>query len=163
MRVSACGWLGKTRQEVQQLAQQSAECTHNHPEGIKGAVAVADCIFHARNGFSKQDIKEMVEACYGYNLNQTSAGIRVLNSFNETCQITVPQAIICYLESNNFEQAIRLAVSIGGDSDTIAAIAGSIAEAEFGIPQMLQIKAMDYLPEVFKKMSTDFIRHAYDK
>ncbi|MCK9304715.1 MAG: ADP-ribosylglycohydrolase family protein [Bacteroidales bacterium] len=130
MRVSPCAWVGNDLNEVLELAAKSAECTHNHPEGIKGAVAVADCIFHVKSGFSKSELKNRISDIYGYNLDQTCNEIRVTNSFNETCQISVPQAIRCYLESDGFENAVRLAVSIGGDSDTIAAITGSIAEAD---------------------------------
>jgi len=148
MRVSACGWFADSPQEAQEKARQSALCTHNHPEGIRGAVCVADCIYHARTGSSKQALRDLVINTYGYNLNTTCDVIRKTNHFNETCQVTVPQAIICFLESSDFESAIRLAVSIGGDTDTIAAITGSIAEAYYQtIPDDMTKVAYTYLPD----------------
>ena len=107
-------------------------------------------------GRSKERIKQLVAERYGCNLNQTCDEIRRTNRFNETCQITVPQAIVCFLESTDFESAIRLAVSIGGDSDTIAAITGSIAEAYYGIPQHIQDKALGYLDADMKSVVTNF-------
>lgn len=145
MRVSPCGWLFDSEKEVLVEAKKSAECTHNHPEGIKGAQCVAHCIYLARTNTSKDSIAQKVQELYGYDLNQTYEDIRKINTFNETCQVTVPQAIICFLESFDFESAIRMAVSIGGDSDTIAAITGSIAEAYYGIPEELAEKAESYL------------------
>jgi len=148
MRVSACGWFADSPQEAQEKARQSALCTHNHPEGIRGAVCVADCIYHARTGSSKQAISDLIKTSYGYSLDTTCDAIRKTNRFNETCQVTVPQAIICFLESSDFESAIRLAVSIGGDSDTIAAITGSIAEAYYQtIPDDIKKMAYTYLPD----------------
>lgn len=158
MRVSPCGWVSDDRNTVLELAEQSAECTHNHPEGIKGAVAVADCIWHARKGYSKADIRQMVSSVYGYDLNATCNHIRSTSTFNETCQVTVPQSIVCFLESTDFECAIRLAVSIGGDSDTIAAITGGIAEAFYGIPTTIKQKAMEYLPAEFITVIDNFYK-----
>ncbi|GIJ96560.1 hypothetical protein CAPN001_11290 [Capnocytophaga stomatis] len=155
MRVSPCGWLPE-RQKALQNARFSAECTHNHPEGIKGAECIADFIFLARQGYDKVLLKENIQTTYGYNLNQTCDYIRRTNTFNETCQVTVPQAIICFLESADFESAIRLAVSIGGDSDTIATITGSIAEAYYGIPKEIEEKALMYLPNEFIEIITKF-------
>jgi len=147
MRVSPCGWFSNDPDKIQEAARQSAECTHNHPEGIRGAVCVADCIYYAQVA-SKETIREMVTSHYGYNLDTTCDAIRKTNRFNETCQVTVPQAIICFLESSDFESAIRLAVSIGGDSDTIAAITGSIAEAYYQtIPDDIAKMAYTYLPD----------------
>jgi ADP-ribosylglycohydrolase len=156
MRVSPCAWYDNEREWVLEKARQSAECTHNHSEGIKGAICVADCIYHARQGMSKSKIKTLVEINYGYNLNQTCDEIRVTNSFDETCQVTVPQAIVCFLESNSFEHAVRLAVSIGGDSDTIAAITGGIAEAYHGIPVNIALNALQYLPQEFVSVLNNF-------
>lgn len=159
MRVSPCGWLSRM-DEVILNARKSAECTHNHPEGIRGAECVARCIDTAR--FSrkihdnKKDLVKKIAEMYGYNLNQNCNEIRQINTFNETCQVTVPQAIMCFLESTDFESAIRLAVSIGGDSDTIAAITGSIAEAYYGIPQDIQDKVWNYLPQEMKDVITQF-------
>jgi ADP-ribosylglycohydrolase len=149
MRVSPCAWLSNERQIVLGNAHKSAEGTHNHPEGIKGAVCVADCIYLARNGHTKDEIKDIVIKEYGYDLDMTCDEIRRTNTFNETCQVTVPQAIVCFLESSDFESAIRLAVSIGGDSDTIAAITGSIADAFSGIPEDIEQRAIKYLPDEF--------------
>jgi len=153
MRVSACGWFADSRQEALDKAQQSALCTHNHPEGIRGAVCVADCIYLARMGQSKEAIRNSVTTIYGYKLNTSCDVIRRTNTFNETCQVTVPQAIICFLESSDFESAIRLAVSIGGDTDTIAAITGSIAEAYYpSIPQAMTEAVYSYLPDEMIKV-----------
>jgi ADP-ribosylglycohydrolase len=156
MRVSPCAWFSNNRMEVLNFACQSAICTHNHPEGIRGAMCVADLIFHARNGASKAEIKEIAEKAYFYTLEKTVAEIRKTNTFNETCQVTVPQAIICFLESEDFESAIRLAVSIGGDSDTIAAITGSIAEAFYGIPENIKEQALTFLPAEFIEVINNF-------
>jgi len=148
MRVSACGWFADSPQEARENARQSALCTHNHPEGIRGAQCVADCIYYARMGNSKEAISNLVKTTYGYSLDTTCEAIRKTNTFNETCQITVPQAIVCFLESMDFESAIRLAVSIGGDSDTIAAITGSIAEAYYqSIPKAITKAAYSYLSD----------------
>ncbi len=148
MRVSPCGWM-PTREDVLKFAKLSAECTHNHPEGIKGAQCIADCIYLARRTKDKEHIKMLVTQSYSYDISQMCDEIRQTNTFNETCQITVPQAIVCFLESADFETAIRLAVSIGGDSDTIAAITGSIAEAYYSIPEQIKEKALSYLtPEM---------------
>ena len=155
MRVSPCGYL-PTREEVLVYARKSAECTHNHPDGIKGAECVADCIYLARREKNIELIAEHVKNVYGYNINQTCDEIRQTNSFNETCQITVPQAIVCFLESTDFESTIRLAVSIGCDSDTIAAIAGSIAEAYYDIPQHIQDHSWAYLPKEMQEVVTKF-------
>lgn len=155
MRVSPCGWLS-TREDVLKFAKLSAECTHNHPEGIKGAQCIADCIYTARHTKDKESIKILVAQSYGYDISQTCDEIRATNSFNETCQVTVPQAIACFLESTDFETSIRLAVSIGGDSDTIAAITGSIAEAYYGIPQYIIDKALGYLPTNMKNVIIQF-------
>lgn len=155
MRVSPCGWLPDLAQVLKE-ASESAECTHNHPEGIKGAQCIAHCIASALGGQSKEQITEMVTQEYGYDLSMTCTGLRQTYGFDETCQGTVPQAIVCFLESNDFEEAIRLAVSIGGDSDTLAAITGSIAEAYYGIPQDIEEKALAYLPEEFKEVINSF-------
>jgi len=147
MRVSPCAWLSNDMETVLSTAMLSVACTHNHPEGVKGALCVAECIFRGRFFHGKHSIKQLVEDRYGYTLNATCTEIRKNKSFNETCQVTVPQAIICFLESDDFESAIRLAVSIGGDSDTIAAITGSIAEAYYSIPENIKTKALGYLPQ----------------
>ncbi len=147
MRVSAVGWLCDDLESVLKFAKQSAEITHNHPEGIKGAQAVAAAIFLARAGESKAVIKTFIEQTFGYNLNQTCDEIRPVYQFDVSCQGSVPQAIIAFLESDNFENAIRLAVSLGGDSDTLAAIAGSIAEAFYPVPEEMKQIAAHFLPQ----------------
>ncbi len=126
MRVSPCAIYAVELQEVLMLAQASAEVTHNHPEGIKGAQATAAAIFLAKTGRSKQEIREYLEEHF-YSLNFTLEEIRPSYRFDESCQNTVPQALVAFLESESFEDAIRNAVSLGGDSDTLAAITGSVA------------------------------------
>ncbi|MDR1372333.1 MAG: ADP-ribosylglycohydrolase family protein [Dysgonamonadaceae bacterium] len=159
MRVSPCAWFSNGRIQVLDLARKSASCTHNHPEGIRGAMCVADLIFHARNGYDKSRLLPIVKNEYFYRLNMDCDTLRHTNTFNETCQITVPQAIVCFLESTDFESAIRLAVSIGGDSDTIAAITGSIAEPFYGIPEHIKKAALDYLPQEFINVINNFYKH----
>lgn len=155
MRVSACAWLFGDLQSVIQCARQSAEVTHNHPEGIKGAEAVAAAVFLAKNKHSKEEIKKYIEDNY-YPLNMKLNEIRQRYHFDVTCQGTVPQAIIAFLESESFEDAIRNAVSLGGDSDTLAAITGSIAEAYYGIPKDIQEKAMGYLDVFLKSVLAEY-------
>ena len=146
MRVSAVGWAFATLEETLHFAKQSAIVTHNHPKGIKGAQAVAAAIFWARTGIGKAQIKENITRQFGYDLSQSCDQIRPYYHFNESCQETVPQAITAFLESDDFEHAIRLAVSLGGDSDTLAAITGSIAEAYHGIPTAMREHALAILP-----------------
>lgn len=158
MRVSPCGWL-PTTELVIDYARRSAECTHNHPEGIKGAECVARCMEVARRAKLRQEDKEAVRRlaeAYGYDVGQSCAELRARTDFSHTCQATVPQAIVCFLEGENFEQAIRLAVSIGGDSDTIAAITGSIAEAYYGIPRHIAEEAWSYLPNEMRLVISQF-------
>lgn len=146
MRVSPCGIVGKSIEEVKDLSKKVTEVTHNHPEGIKGAEATAVAIFLARNGKSQLEIKDYINEKY-YPMNFTIDGIRDEYRFNEICQDTVPQAIMSFVEAKDFEDCIRNAVSLGGDADTLAAIAGSIAEYHFGIPEDLRNKAYKYLPD----------------
>ena len=143
MRVSACGMLADSLEEAHKLAVYSAEVTHNHPEGIKGAVAVAEGIFLARQKKTKDEIREHLSQYY--DLDFTLDDIRPAYAFDVTCQGSVPQAIRCFLEAESFEDAVRNAVSLGGDSDTQAAIAGSLAEPYFGIPARLKARAYNYL------------------
>ena len=137
MRVSAAGWLYDSMERTREVARATANVTHNHPEGIKGAEATASAIYMARNGSSKEEIKEYIEREFHYNLDRTLDEIRPGYHMDETCQRTVPEAIIAFLESQDFEDAIRNAVSLGGDTDTLGAITGSIAEAFYGIPAVL--------------------------
>jgi type I restriction enzyme M protein len=155
MRVSACGFAGNTLDEVKLLSQKVTEVTHNHSEGIKGAEATAVCIFLARTGSNMLEIRDYVNEHY-YPLNFTLDGIRDSYKFNETCQDTVPQAIMAFLESTCFEDAIRNAISIGGDSDTLAAITGGIAEAYYGIPADIRKHALTFLDERLLKILVDF-------
>lgn len=148
MRVSPCAFLAKgNREQALTWATASAVCTHNHPEGIKGAMAITDCILMAEERRPKEEIRKMVEKLYGYDLNFTIDEIRPRYQFNETCQGSVPQAIECFLESQDFESAIRIAISLGGDSDTIANITGGIAEAYYGVPKEMWKSAVYMLPE----------------
>ena len=137
MRVSAAGWLYNSLEKTRVVAKATANVTHNHPEGIKGAEAIASAIFMARNGSSKEEIKKYIENEFHYDLNRTLDEIRPSYHMDETCQKTVPEAIIAFLEAKDFEDAIRNAVSLGGDTDTLGAITGSIAEAYYGIPEWL--------------------------
>lgn len=150
MRVSPVGWVSHTLEETLETAKQSAEITHNHPEGIKGAQATAACIFQARTGKSKQEIKEYIEKTFGYNLSRTCDEIRPTYDFDVTCQGSVPESIIAFLESIDFESAIRLSVSLGGDADTMGAITGGIAEAYYGgVPEHIRKEVLKRLPKEF--------------
>jgi type I restriction enzyme M protein len=144
MRTSECAWIANSLSDSLKLAERCAAVTHNHPEGIKGAQAVTACIYLARKGKTKEEIREYTESRY-YRLDFTLDQIRPVYRFNETCQDSVPQAIEAFLESDSFEDAIRNAISIGGDSDTIAAMTGSIAEAYYGIEEDMVNQARSYL------------------
>lgn len=168
MRVSPCGFIAVSLAEALYLAKESAEVTHNHPEGIKGAQAVSGAIFLAKEGKSKHEIRAFIERNF-YDLDKSLDEIRPDYEFNETCQDTVPQAIVAFLESNSFEDAIRNAVSIGGDCDTLTAITGSIAWAFYvsyyehaypehwhGHEKALYDEAILYLPDEFKVIIKEF-------
>ena len=144
MRVSPVAWVADSLEQAETLAQWSAEVTHNHAEGIKGARAVAAAIYLARDGKDKDEIRAYIEEKY-YDLDFTVDEIRPGYSFDVTCQGSVPQAIECFLEAEDYEEAVRLAVSLGGDGDTQAAIAGAIAEAYFGIPSEIAEKGMEFI------------------
>ena len=144
MRVSPVAWVAESIEDAELLATWSAEVTHNHPDGIKGAKAVAAAIFLARQGKTKEEIKSYIEQNY-YILDFTLDEIRPAYKFDVTCQGSVPQAIQCFLEATDYEDTIRNAVSLGGDGDTQAAIAGSIAEAFYGIPEELKNQAQEYM------------------
>lgn len=147
MRVSAVGWMFDTLEATLAYARASAEITHNHPEGIKGAQAIAAAIFWARSGYDKECIRKKVICSFGYALNFTCDEIRPSYTFHSSNAESVPQALTAFLESDGFEHAIRLAISLGGDSDTLAAIAGSIAEAfYYPIPKPIRQQALAILP-----------------
>lgn len=157
MRVSPIGWAFDTLGETLDAAKKSAEITHNHPEGIKGAQATAACVYLARIGKSKQQIKDYIETLFGYDLDRTCDEIRPTYQFNETCQGTVPESIIAFLESTDYESAIRLTVSLGGDADTMGAITGGIAEAYYKeIPSYIVEETLKRLPNEFVEMMQRF-------
>lgn len=147
MRVSAAGWLFDTLEETREKARLTAEVTHDHPEGIKGAEAVSGAIFLARTGRSKGEIRDYIVQEFGYDLSRTCDQIRPSYYHNESCQKTVPEAITAFLEGTDFEDVIRTAVSLGGDCDTLTCIAGSIAEAFYGVPAILKAECKSRLPE----------------
>ncbi len=146
MRVSAVGWLYDTIEETRRIARLTAEVTHNHPEGIKGAEATASAIFLARTGSGKEEIKAYIIREFGYDLSRTCDEIRPGYYHVETCQETVPEAITAFLEGVDFEDVIRTAVSLGGDCDTLTCIAGGIAEAFYGVPDALAEECRNRLP-----------------
>ena len=171
MRVSPCGWVAKLSEPFEEglkltedLAKKSAEVTHNHPEGIKGAQATAAAIFFMRHGKSKNAIeeyknklKDYIKNKYQYDLDFTLEEIRPIYKFDVSCQGSLPPALVSFLESENFEDAIRNAISIGGDSDTLAAITGSIAEAAYGIPEDIKEKAISYLDNQIKELYNKWV------
>lgn len=163
MRVSPVAWHFDTLSEVEYFAKKSAEATHNHPEGIKGAQATAAAIFLARKGITKDEIKKYIESNYHYDLGRTLDEIRPSYKFDESCQGTVPQAIIAFLESNDFEDAIRNAISLGGDSDTLTAITGSIAEGAYIVPEWIKKKTLEVLDENLRNVYFKFMEKYYNK
>lgn len=161
MRVSPVGWYGNTLEEVEKIAKWSAEVTHNHPEGIKGAQCVAGAIFLARTGENKEGIKRYAEEKYGYVFDKTVGALRFggKRPWDETCQVAIPVSMQCFFEGKDFEDVIRNAVAVGGDSDTFAAIAGSIAEAYYGIPNdLIEIAKQDYTTNGLNKIIDNFYR-----
>jgi len=146
MRISPVGFAGRTESEIISLSETITGVSHNHEEGLKGAEAVAIAIYMARTGYRKSEIRDRITRDY-YPLDFTIDEIRDTYAFNETCQETVPQAIVAFLESTSFEDAIRIAISVGGDSDTLAAITGAIAEGYYGVPSWIREKALSYLDE----------------
>jgi len=149
MRVSPVGYYAKTLDEALALAKISAEVTHNHPEGVKGAQATAAAIFMARQGENKWEIRDYVEKTFGYNLSRSLEEIRPTFRFDETCQHTVPEAIICYLEGKDYEDVVRLAVTLAGDADTLAAIAGSIVAATKDVSTEITQRVISLLSEEY--------------
>lgn len=160
MRISPVGFIAGTEGQVRQLSAAVTRVTHNHPEGIKGAEATAMAIFLARRGHTKEEIRKYIERHY-YALDFTLDDIRDTYPFDVTCQGTVPQAVVAFLESTSFEDAIRNAISLGGDSDTLAAITGGMAEAYYGVPEALKEKALSYLDDELGSICeewTEFMR-----
>jgi len=157
MRASPIGWAFDTIEDTLKEAEKSASVSHNHPEGIKGAQATALAVYLARNGVSKRDIKQRIAERFGYDLDRKIDQIRPNYEFDESCQGTVPEAIIAFLESTDYEDAIRLAISLGGDSDTLACITGGIAEAFYGgvIPRIAK-SVLALLPDDFVAVIGDF-------
>ena len=146
MRVSSAGWLYDSLKETRRIARLTAQVTHNHPEGIKGAEATASAIFLARTGSNKEEIKKYIIQEFGYDLSRTCDEIRPGYHHVETCQKTVPEAVTAFMEGTDFEDVIRTAVSLGGDSDTLTCIAGSIAEAYYGVPEEMKGECRKRLP-----------------
>ncbi|NOZ90724.1 MAG: ADP-ribosylglycohydrolase family protein [Epsilonproteobacteria bacterium] len=156
MRVNPIAWAFDTEEKVLEEARKSAEITHNHPEGIKGAEATALAIFMARNGATKEAIREQISTQFGYDLKRTVDEIRPDYKFEVSCQKSVPESIICFLDSNSFEDCIRNCVSLGGDADTMGAIASGIAEAYYGIPEEIEKRIWNYLSDEFREILKRF-------
>ena len=157
MRVSPVGFAGATLDDVLSGAQRSAEVTHDHPEGIKGAQAIAAAVFLARTGQSKEQIKNYVEKTFGYDLDKPLDEIRPKYEFQVSCQKSVPQAIRAFLESDDFEDSVRKAISLGGDSDTLACMAGGIAQAHFGgVPELITSRVYELLDNRLANLTREF-------
>lgn len=152
MRISPVGLLATSLDDVVTLTRKVTEITHNTPPAIAGATAIASAIYLARTGASKEEIRSFVTSIFGYDLSRPLDEIRATYSYSELAEKTCPEAICCALQAHSFEEAIRNAISIGGDSDTIAAIASGIAEALYGIPEGVQEEGMSYLPADMKKI-----------
>ena len=156
MRVSPVGLYAKTLDEALALAAITASVSHNHPEGVKGAQAIATSVFLCKQGKSKQEIKEYVENTFGYDLHRTIAEIRPRYGFDVSCQGSAPEAIIAFLEGNSFEEVIRLAISLGGDSDTIGAMAGAIAACMYPVPNEISERCNNILTEDLREIKDRF-------
>lgn len=163
MRVFPVPYFAKSVEECLELAEKTARTTHGHEEGIKGAKAIALATYLARIGFAKSKIGETIEKSFGYNLQRGLDEIgRKVHKFDTTCQVTVPEAIICFLNSSSFEDCIVKSIAIGGDTDTIACMAGTIAEAYYGIPHFLEKKTLDVLNDEFKDLLKRFNKRIID-
>jgi ADP-ribosylglycohydrolase len=156
MRVGPVGWAFQSEEKVREFASLSAECTHNHPEGIKGAQATALCILMARQKADKEDIRRAIEEEFGYDLHTTCDRIRPTYGWEGTCQKSVPQALVAFLDGTSFEDCLRNAISLGGDSDTIGCITGSVAEAYYGIPKDIYDQGMSYLTPELRAVVQEF-------
>jgi len=163
MRVSPIAWAFDTEEKVLEEARKSAEITHNHPEGIKGAEATALAILMARKGATKKEIRERISTEFAYDLSRTVDEIRPEYKFEVSCQKSVPESIICFLDSDSFEDCIRNCISLGGDADTMGAIAGGIAEAYYGVPKEIKEKVLSYLPNEFLEIFERFQKRYKNK
>lgn len=163
MRVSSVGWLYDSIEKTRAIAKLTAEVTHNHPEGIKGAEATASAIYLARTGAKKEQIRKYIEGWFGYDLSRNCDEIRPYYHHTEICQQTVPEAIIAFLDSSGFEDAIRTAVSLGGDCDTVACITGSIAEAYYGVEPKLKKECINRIPNDMRCVVENFWKYVLSK
>ena len=156
MRVSGAGWLYDSVERTREVASATAEVSHNHPEGIKGAECTAAVMFLARTGVSKEKIKEYVVKEFGYDLSKTVDEMRPLHKHEESCMDALPKALVSFFEGESYEDVVRNAVSLGGDTDTIAAIAGAMADAMYGVPVGILAKGVQYLEDDMSKVCSDF-------
>ncbi len=156
MRVSAAGWLYGSLEETRRAARLTAEVTHDHPEGIKGAESTAAAIYLARTGSGKAEIRDYITGEFGYDLTRTCDEIRPAYRHVESCQATVPEAVTAFLEGSDFEDVIRTAVSLGGDCDTLTCIAGGMAEAMYGVPEALREECRSRLPRDMREVLEKF-------
>jgi type I restriction enzyme M protein len=154
MRISPVAYYAKNEEEIIKYAKAVTEVTHNHPEGIKGALVTAMCIFYARIGKTKEEIKQYVKKYY--NIDFDYEKLKKEYKFNSSCMESVPQAIYCFLISNDFEDCIKTTISIGGDSDTTTCIACSIAEAYYGIPEHIKKEVYKYIPDNIQQKIKEF-------
>ncbi|MFW5908308.1 MAG: ADP-ribosylglycohydrolase family protein [Desulfosalsimonas sp.] len=158
MRVSPVGLAFKDLETVLAEAERSASVTHNHPEGIKGAQVAAGSVFLAKTGAGKDEIRDFVSDRFGYRLDERLENIRKTYRFDVSCQGSVPQSIIAFLEAEDWEDTVRNAISLGGDADTMAAIAGAIAEAHYAIPEQIAEKAVSFLDDSLRRVADEFVR-----
>lgn len=163
MRVSPVALYAQTLNETLELAYITASVSHNHPEGIKGAQATAATIYMAKNGYTKSQIRELISVMFGYNLYRTINEIRPRYEWNDICQQSVPESIIAFLDGNDFEDVVRLAVSLGGDADTLGAIAGSIAACVYPIPENISMECEKRLTPDLLKILHDFEKYINDR
>jgi ADP-ribosylglycohydrolase len=156
MRVSPVGWAFDTLEQVLEQAERFSSYTHDHPEGIQGAQAVAAAVFLARGGTPAPEIARYLTGHFGYDLSRSCDELRPDYRYDVSCRGTVPQAVRAFLEGRNFEEGVRLAVSLGGDSDTLACITGSIAQAYHGIPEAIAQRALQFLDEPLRRVTLEF-------
>lgn len=159
MRVSSVGWLYDSLERTREVARWTAEVSHNHPEGIKGAESVAAAIYLARTGASKDEISDYIEEEFGYDLSRTLDDIRPTYKHVEDCMRTMPEAFECFLEAESYEDCIRNVMYIGGDTDTLGAIAGAIAEAMWGVPEDIIVQAKEFLPGDISEVTDRFAKY----